>query len=324
MNISINAADPAGLQTPALVVFLFSDDKPGLTGRPELAGLKKVIAPRLKAGEFTADHLNVLPLFAEGKAGPRRFILVGLGAETQYGPRKLRSAAAKAAKTVREMNLDSVALLTPPPRPPLEDPAEIAETVALGASLGLYQFTEFKTENKKNLNTLKSLVIVPSDRESSPQLHAAAAAAEATAASIFLARDLINRPANLLYPEILANEARSLAKKTGLKIKVMDLEAARRKGMGAFLGVAQGSARTGRVIIMQYNGAGPRTRPLALIGKANRPRFVPGRRRAPGRLAQSPFYQPALYPAAFHYAHLRIPGNGQNGPVDPLRAKPWF
>jgi leucyl aminopeptidase len=71
-----------------------------------------------------------------------------------------------------------------------------------------------------------------------------------------------------LEPETLAREARDLAKRVGLIIKVLDMEGARRKGLGAFFGGAQGSARPGRVIILQYKGAGPKARPLALIGKA--------------------------------------------------------
>ncbi len=86
---------------------------------------------------------------------------------------------------------------------------------------------------------------------------------------MFFTRDLVSEPANVIYPETLAEQARSL-EKVGVEVEVLDERAMRELGMGALLGVAQGSARPPRLVVMQWRGAGKadgRTAPLAFIGK---------------------------------------------------------
>jgi len=268
MKIDLQTADPAGVKTSGLIVFLFNDDAPDLDRRPELAGLKEIIGPRLKSGDFKAEPLAGLTLFPEKTAGPQRVFLMGLGPEKNYRPDRLRAAAAQAIRNVQDIELKDAAMVLPPPRPGLEDPVVLAEVAALGAWLGLYRFTELKTQNKDKKPDLETLTLIRSEKNRAAALKAALKAAEITARSIKTVRDLVNRPANLLYPETLAAEAEKLAEETGLKIKVLDMAAARRKKMGAFLGVAQGSVRPGRVIILEYRGASVRTKPLALVGKA--------------------------------------------------------
>jgi len=268
MKMKLKTADPAGVKTSGLIVFLFTEDRPDLNRRPELAGLKKIIGPRLKAGDFKAEHLAGLTLFPEKASGPQRILLMGLGAEKDCRPDRLRAAAAQAVRNVQGLELTEAALVLPPPRPNLEDPVVIAEAAALGAWLGLYRYTELKTRNKEEKPPLEALTMVRSDETHAKATQAALQAAEITAQSIKTVRDLVNRPANLLYPETLAEEAKKLAGEYGLKIKVLDMAAAGRKKMGAFLGVAQGSARPGRVIILEYRGASVRTKPLVLVGKA--------------------------------------------------------
>lgn len=269
MNISLKTADPSEIRTPALVVFLFSEDDADLGGRPDLGGLKPVIGPRLKAGDFKADYLNTLTLFPGASSGPERIILVGLGPEKKYGREKLRSASAKGAQSARDFGVSEAALALPPGRAGLEAADAAAEAVVLGARLGLYDYSELKTKNNdKKKKPLKSLTVVRADRAGRAKIQAAMEAAEATADAVVFVRDLVNRPSNLLYPETLAQEATALAKADGLKIKVLDIAEARRRGMGAFLGVAQGSARPGRMLVLEYRGAGAKDRPLALIGKA--------------------------------------------------------
>ncbi|MBU2548114.1 MAG: aminopeptidase, partial [Proteobacteria bacterium] len=157
-------------------------------------------------------------------------------------------------------------MVPPPARPGLEDPADVAETTVLGALLGAYRYSELKTRDKPKAFGRLTLVQAPGGRPG--RLRAALDGAEATAEALRLTRDLANRPANLLYPEAMAEEARRLAGRAGLKIKVLDMNAARRKGMGAFLAVAGGSARPGRIIVMEYRGAAPSEKPVALVGKA--------------------------------------------------------
>ena len=83
----------------------------------------------------------------------------------------------------------------------------------------------------------------------------------------FFTRDLVNEPANVLYPESFAARAKALAD-DGVVVEVLAEPALRRLGMGALLGVGQGSSRSSRVLVMRWNGARDKSKaPVALVGK---------------------------------------------------------
>src|SRR4029450_2266353 len=71
---------------------------------------------------------------------------------------------------------------------------------------------------------------------------------------VFVARDLVSEPANVIYPETLAQEAQRLSE-VGVKVEVLGEKKMRELGMGALLGVGQGSERESQLVIMQWEGA---------------------------------------------------------------------
>tara|TARA_B100000579_G_scaffold434368_1_gene455126 strand:+ start:51 stop:1517 length:1467 start_codon:yes stop_codon:yes gene_type:complete len=84
---------------------------------------------------------------------------------------------------------------------------------------------------------------------------------------IFLTRDLVSEPANVLYPSKFV-EVCNVLKKVGIKIDVLDEKKMKSLGMNALLGVAQGSVRPGRVMIMKWNGnTKSKEKPISFIGK---------------------------------------------------------
>ena len=82
-----------------------------------------------------------------------------------------------------------------------------------------------------------------------------------------LARDLGNLPPNLCTPAYLADTARKLGKRFGLKVEVLERKQMESLKMGALLAVAQGSELAPKLIVMRYDGAGPKQKPIALVGK---------------------------------------------------------
>ena len=99
-----------------------------------------------------------------------------------------------------------------------------------------------------------------------PAAQKAYAARAAVADGVVIARDLINEPANVLYPEEFARRAANL-KKLGVAVEVLDVAAMTKLGMNALLGVGQGSAHESRTVIMRWNGGKKGAPPLAFIGK---------------------------------------------------------
>ena len=89
---------------------------------------------------------------------------------------------------------------------------------------------------------------------------------EGVADGVIMARDLINEPANVLFPEEFARRTGAL-KKLGVAVEVLDVPAMKKLGMNALLGVGQGSRKDSRVVIMRWNGGKKGDAPVAFIGK---------------------------------------------------------
>jgi leucyl aminopeptidase len=83
---------------------------------------------------------------------------------------------------------------------------------------------------------------------------------------VVMARDLVNEPANVLYPGEFARRASGL-RKLGVLVEVLDVPAMKKLGMGALLGVGQGSAHEPKVVVMRWSGGKRGTEPVAFIGK---------------------------------------------------------
>jgi leucyl aminopeptidase len=142
---------------------------------------------------------------------------------------------------------------------------EQAAAVASGIKLRTYKFDRYKTKKKDGENdAMKADVSIAVDdvaaakKAFSPDSH--------TVDGVIIARELVNEPPNVLYPEEFARRASQL-RKVGVVVEVLDVKAMTKLGMGALLGVAQGSARPGRVVIMRWNGGKKGEQPVAFVGK---------------------------------------------------------
>ena len=143
-------------------------------------------------------------------------------------------------------------------------PADAAADLAFGAALRSYRFSKYRTTQKPEQKPSLATIAVASA--------AASAAREAYRArgcavdAVSFTRDLVSEPANTLYPETLAEQAAALTE-FGLKVEILDENRMRELGMGALLGVGQGSSRPPRVVVMEHRGGPPDSPPLAFIGK---------------------------------------------------------
>jgi len=89
----------------------------------------------------------------------------------------------------------------------------------------------------------------------------------AIADGVALARDLGNLPGNFCTPSVLADEAKALAKKSGLKVQILDRKQMEALRMGSFLAVAQGSDEPPKLIVLEWRGGEKGAAPIALVGK---------------------------------------------------------
>ncbi|MBB3763613.1 leucyl aminopeptidase [Sphingomicrobium lutaoense] len=143
--------------------------------------------------------------------------------------------------------------------------AEAAARLALGATLRAWRYDRYRTKLKDEQKvTLVSLTIVgaPDGAEARWKNHY-----QEVAAGCALTRELVTEPANVIYPESFVERVKQHNEGTGLEISVLDEKEMEELGMGALLGVAQGSVRKPRLLIMKWMGGKNGEKPTVLIGK---------------------------------------------------------
>ena len=142
---------------------------------------------------------------------------------------------------------------------------ERAADMALGVQLRAYAFERYKTKRKDD-EEKAAKVKVTIAVAGVAAVEKAFAARAAVADGVAIARDLVNEPANVLYPEEFARRAGSL-KKLGAVVDVLGVKEMKKLGMNALLGVGQGSEHESRTVIMRWDGGKRGAAPLAFIGK---------------------------------------------------------
>ena len=143
--------------------------------------------------------------------------------------------------------------------------ADAAARVAFGALLRSWRYDQYRTKLKeKQKPTLTEIIVVGGDS-------GAARRYEQRWAPVYegvsLTRELVTEPANIIYPQSFVERVRASLNGTGVEIEVLDRAAMEKLGMGALLGVAQGSSREGRLLILRWNGGGKGGQPTAFVGK---------------------------------------------------------
>jgi leucyl aminopeptidase len=144
-------------------------------------------------------------------------------------------------------------------------PDQAAEA-ALGTRLRAYTFDRYKTKRKDGDEAPAKADITIAVGNAAAAQKAWTGQREPVAQGVLMARDLINEPANVLYPEEFARRT-SVLKKLGVVLEVLDVQAMKKLGMNALLGVGQGSRKDSRVVIMRWSGGKKSDAPVAFIGK---------------------------------------------------------
>ena len=146
-------------------------------------------------------------------------------------------------------------------------PAHLAAHFAVGSRLCSYRFDKYRTKEKKeDKPKLARLNVQVAETAAARRLFSRL---DSVAAGVFSTRDLVSEPANVIYPQTLAREARKLSK-LGVRVEVFDEKKMKGLGFGALLGVGQGSAHPPRLVVMRWNGGptqGNGARPIAFVGK---------------------------------------------------------
>jgi leucyl aminopeptidase len=242
------------------------DDKvltPGATEIDRRTG--GAVARALKNGRFQGRASDRLDLVGPGDGSYERVVLIGLGKGKERDALKAQDLG---GNIVAHLNAAGVAkatvLVDPVPEAPVPN-GPAAARIGYGARLRSYRFDKYRTKEKEEQKpTLAELTIAVAGAKAAED---AFRSLDRVADGVFFTRDLVSEPANVIYPETLAEAARTLSD-AGVEVEVLGVPEMRRLGMGSLLGVGQGSEREPRLVVMQWKGAPNRSdQPLAFVGK---------------------------------------------------------
>ncbi len=237
--LEIGFAKPTLPRSGALVLLVGEGEKPAGLWAAADAATNGAIARAFAAAEFKGAKGKTCTILAPG-GDLTRVVAIGLGKLADLNPRTLQDAGGNA---VSALSRDSTAAVAADSL----QPAQAAE-IALGAVLGSYRFDRYRTKEKpEDKPRLSSLTL----------LHADAAGAQTAweplsgvANGIYVTRDLVSEPPNVLNPAEMAERCRKL-EGLGLDVEVLGPEEMGKLGFGALLGVAQGSVNEPRMVVMK-------------------------------------------------------------------------
>lgn len=214
---------------------------------------------------FTGEKGQFLEIVAPAGLRLGRIILAGIGKGSDFDRLALEALGGAMVKRVSATGESKVSIAVDAVSGVNVSVAESAARVAAGAILGSYRFGRYRTKEKPERKPSVTSVVILTDRVT--EARKAFKSIAAVADSVNYARDLVVEPGNVMTPKALAGRARSLAK-LGVKVDVLGKARLEKLGMGALLGVAQGSDQEPYVVTMQWNGK-PRSKKtdLALVGK---------------------------------------------------------
>ncbi|WP_419825303.1 leucyl aminopeptidase [Sphingomonas sp.] len=252
--LSVRFADARPAGSHVLVVPVASGKvEPGALGA--LGDAAAFAARAAAAARFEGEAASVAEIYVAAGEGASRVLLVGTGAGDDKGYEKAGGAIVARLLTSGETTV-------------VVDPGGHQEAGAKLARLGYaallrsWRYDKYRTTQKPRQKPgLTELVIVNAGAEAEADFARRAALAE----GVFLARELVTEPANIIYPESFVERVRGPLEAAGVEIEVLDPAAMAALGMGALLAVAQGSARPGRLLAMRWRGSG--AEPTAFVGK---------------------------------------------------------
>jgi len=267
-QITVKTGRFSGIRTPLLAVFLYEKTYTvdGWLKEVDVV-FKGRIAEVLKLRDFTASLNETLLIYAPNKAPIKRVLLVGLGKKRECTGEKIKQAFGTAARTARDKKLKRFTLCMNTFEPESLHPYELAYTAAESIILSLYQFIEYKTEEKKKYTAVREVVLFDSRLKLRADYISGVEAGTITAEATTYARDLASHPGNIVTPSFLAAEAEKIAGDNQLKCTIFDEKKLQSLQMNALLGVGKGSDQPPRLITVKYSCRAKKADTIVLVGK---------------------------------------------------------
>ena len=220
------------------------------------------LSKAIKAAKFEGKRDSVLDCLAPG-GGFDRILIVGIGAADSLAAKDVELLGGTIAGALQTAKAKVASIAVELPAKTKVKPEDAAALIASGASLRVYSFDSYKTKKPEKNGAIDELTILNSQAVRAKK---AFEPLRAVREGVHLARNLVNEPANILFPIEFAARAKALTK-SGVAVEILNAAQMKKLGMGALLGVAQGSPHEPRLVVMKWNGGKKGEKPVAFVGK---------------------------------------------------------
>ncbi len=265
MEFSIKNGNPEKQHLDCVIVGVYEEHKLSAAAKALDGASKDYLSSILKSGDMEGKLASTLILHHVPNVASERVLLVGLGKESEFDERAYHKAVAASIKALSHGGVETagsfLAELTVKKHTTHWKAAQLVEAT-LDAS---YRFDYYKSKKSEHKGITKLVVNV--DKSDIDAAEAGLKQGLALASGVSFAKDLGNLPPNVCTPTYLAEQAQALTKTHGLKVQVLERAEIEKLGMGAFLGVAQGSVQPPKLIVLHHNGGKKNQKPVVLVGK---------------------------------------------------------
>lgn len=273
MKISTQTAAPDKHHKDCLIVGSYED---GILC-PTAKDLDKVshgtISALIKQGTFQGKLGQILPLFHLADTKYSLILLIGCGKEKGLTPTIFRKLVISAMNAFKTYQYEKAVCYLTELAVPEETEAWKVKQITEAIYEGFYRFDLFKSEKEPPFKA-EEVIIHVGEKSDQHALDRALREGIAIANGVIFTKNLANTPSNICTPDFLAAQAKDLAKTyKSITVNVLDEDEMRKLGMGALLGVAQGSSQDAKLICIEYKDGDKSKKskeekgPIALVGK---------------------------------------------------------
>jgi leucyl aminopeptidase len=254
MNIGLFSG-PASRVAADILVFLIDEKEPmHSVDDPDIAAVLDDATARFRARTLSRELIQ--------KAGSRTIVVFSSSQIRGLNSwETVKTVVARALRLARDLGLPRVAVFFNH-----QNAAALVGKAVEGAVLGAYTFDRHRVEKERFFREKLSLeIVVHPDHQADAEARKARYAW--VSENVNLARDLINEPANIIHPIVLAERAQQIALEMGLQCEVLDETALKAKGYRGLLHVGAGSATPPRMVILRHIPRQSSAETVALVGK---------------------------------------------------------
>jgi leucyl aminopeptidase len=224
-----------------------------------LGGQRASVESALDRQRFEGEASGAAEQFVSENGGTRRLLVVGTGEGVAPAQAAEKLGGTAVGRLLLSGEKQAVIDLSG-----LGYDADASARVALGAAMRSWRYDRYRTKLKdKQKPTLEQVTIVGGGSGAEQRWNERW---KPVYEGVSFTRELVTEPANIIYPESFVERCMPL-KDVGLEIQVLDGAAMKQLGMGALLGVAQGSVREPRLLVLRWNGGKQGEAPTAFVGK---------------------------------------------------------